>query len=129
MPVMKSTLSFFRNFSVACCATSGFCWSSTMSTSALKPPSLPFRCLIARLKPSRISTPRPAPGPESVDRKPTFTDVLAASGGMNGSPKHEQGSKDAQVFRMAHYLLREWKQTIQNGIVAYEAADSLVHYR
>ena len=74
---MKSTLSFFRNLSAVCLAMSGFCWSSATMTSAGSPPSLPSSCLIARLNPSRISTPSPAPGPESVDTKPTL--ILSAA--------------------------------------------------
>ena len=72
MPVMKSTLSRLSRRSVACLATSGFCWSSTTMSSAGKPPSLPPVAFNASRKPSWISTPSPAPGPESVLRKPTL---------------------------------------------------------
>ena len=44
------------------------------------PPSLPPDCLIARLKPSRMSVPIAAPGPDRVDMKPMRKASAAAAG-------------------------------------------------
>src|SRR3954469_17555127 len=73
MPVRKSTLSSLTYFSAIWRPTSGLNWSSPMSTSAGRPPSLPPFSLTASWKPSRISTPSAPLGPERVLMKPTLT--------------------------------------------------------
>src|SRR6266513_3309320 len=78
VPVMKSTLSRRRKRSTSCLAFSGLSWSSPTSTSAGTPPSLPPLSFSARLKPSRMSPPIAAFGPDSVLTNPTFT-LSAAS--------------------------------------------------
>src|SRR5438128_2206457 len=77
-PVRKSTLSSRTYFSAIWRPTSGLNWSSPTSTSAGKPPSLPPFIFTASWKPSRMSTPSAALGPESVLMKPTLT-LFAAS--------------------------------------------------
>src|SRR5467141_3824075 len=72
-PVRKSTLSSRTYFSAIWRPTSGLNWSSPTSTSAGKPPSLPPFIFTASWKPSRMSTPSAALGPESVLMKPTLT--------------------------------------------------------
>src|SRR6266850_5625822 len=72
-PVRKSTLSSRTYFSAIWRPTSGLNWSSPTSTSAGNPPSLPPFIFTASWKPSRMSTPSAALGPESVLMKPTLT--------------------------------------------------------
>ena len=79
-PVMKSTLSRLTSRSKACLATFGLNWSSTMVTSAGRPPSLPPLNLTASMKASRMSTPSAAEGPDKVLTKPTLTLSLANAG-------------------------------------------------
>ena len=49
-PVMKFTLSRFTSFSASCLPTSGLNWSSPISTSAGRPPSLPPFSFTASMK-------------------------------------------------------------------------------
>src|SRR5229473_3660913 len=72
-PVRKSTLSSLTYFSAIWRPTSGLNWSSPTSTSAGRAPSLPPFIFTASWKPSRMSTPSAALGPESVLMKPTLT--------------------------------------------------------
>src|SRR6266480_2262797 len=72
-PVRKSTLSSLTYFSAIWRPTSGLNWSSPTNTSAGSPPSLPPFSFTASWKPSRMSTPSAALGPESVLMKPTLT--------------------------------------------------------
>src|SRR5712691_528024 len=72
-PVRKSTLSSLMYFSAIWRPTSGLNWSSPTSTSAGRAPSLPPFIFTASWKPSRMSTPSAALGPESVLMKPTLT--------------------------------------------------------
>src|SRR5437762_4549459 len=72
-PVRKSTLSSRTYFSAIWRPRSGLNWSSPTSTSAGNPPSLPPFIFTASWKPSRMSTPSAALGPESVLMKPTLT--------------------------------------------------------
>src|SRR5712691_5914994 len=72
-PVRKSTLSSRTYFSAIWRPTSGLNWSSPTSTSAGRAPSLPPFIFTASWKPSRMSTPSAALGPESVLMKPTLT--------------------------------------------------------
>jgi hypothetical protein len=67
-------------FSKSCLPTSGLNWSSPISTSAGKPPSLPPFILTASMKASLISMPRLAEGPDKVLMKPTLTASAAAAG-------------------------------------------------
>ncbi|MCY1304112.1 hypothetical protein D9M70_538570 [compost metagenome] len=69
MPVIRSTLSPWIIFSAICTASSGF-WASSSITSST---SLLPDCLIASVKASRMSMPRPASPPESVVMTPIFT--------------------------------------------------------
>src|SRR3989441_5519611 len=80
VPVMKSTLSRRRKRSTSCLAFSGLSWSSPVSTSAGRPPSLPPLSFSARLKPSRMSPPIAAFGPDRVLTNPTFTLSAAPAG-------------------------------------------------
>ena len=79
-PVMKSTLSRLMFFSNSCLPTSGLNWSSPTITSAGSPPSLPPDSFTASRKPSRMSTPSPADGPDKVLTNPTFTLSAAWTG-------------------------------------------------
>src|SRR5437016_13627761 len=72
-PVRKSTLSSLTYFSAIWRPTSGLNWSSPTNTSAGSPPSVPPFSFTASWKPSRMSTPSAALGPESVLMKPTLT--------------------------------------------------------
>src|SRR5579871_4885128 len=70
MPVRMWTFSSRTKRSAIWRARSGFSWSSSTSTSAGSPPSLPPFILTASWKPSRMSTPMAAFGPDSVLKNP-----------------------------------------------------------
>src|SRR5437879_3259170 len=107
-PVRKSTLSSRTYFSAIWRPTSGLNWSSPTSTSAGRPPSLPPFIFTASWKPSRMSTPSAALGPESVLMKPTLTLSAAcalearASGGVN-APIHDH--RHAEIARQREDVL------------------------
>ena len=69
MPVRISTLSLWIILSASWTAISGF-WASSSMTSSM---SLLPDCLIASTNASRMSTPRPAPPPDSVVITPILT--------------------------------------------------------
>ena len=72
-------------FSNSCLATAGLNWSSETSTSAGRPPSLPPFNLTASRKPSRMSMPSAADGPDKVLTKPTLTLSAACASGTASS--------------------------------------------
>jgi hypothetical protein len=79
MPVMRFTRSRRSRRSACCLPTSGLSWSSANTTSVGRPPSLLPASFTARLKPSRISMPMAAAGPDSVEMKPIFSSLAACA--------------------------------------------------
>ncbi|MNT27532.1 hypothetical protein D3C72_1631690 [compost metagenome] len=78
-PVTKLTFSFSIRLCTSCAPRSGLCWSSSLRTATGTPPSMPWRCSTASMKPSYCSCPSAAPGPESVPMKPMLTCAETAS--------------------------------------------------
>src|SRR2546421_3660196 len=117
-PVRKSTLSSRTYFSAIWRPTSGLNWSSPTSTSAGKPPSLPPFIFTASWKPSRMSTPSAALGPESVLMKPTLTLSAACTADARASD-----SVNAQILLLM-ILLPSRRPILKRVEVSRHAAAS-----
>lgn len=61
---------------------------------------------MARLKPSRISTPRPAPGPEKLEHE-TYLDLVGRQAGLSGDQGESRQGREAIE---AHGVVLRWNR-------------------